>query len=92
MAQAEIIIRLSDAALDALQCCNGREARGKKLLELIDVELEATEQWFEANMGGGLVKFERAILRTFLYRKITGELSKEGDITDLAQVHHQQVG
>jgi hypothetical protein len=85
MAKEAIIIQLSDAALDELQRCTSREARGQKLLELIDTKIEDLESWFRANMGEGLVKFERAAIRTFLYREITGELSGRGDITNLPQ-------
>jgi hypothetical protein len=80
-----IIIRLSDAALDELQRCEGREARGRKLLELIDDKLENLEKWFVENVGDGLAKFERTALRTFLYREITGELSGEGNIANLPE-------
>ena len=86
MAQEAIIIRLSDSAIDELQRCGSREERGQKLLEFIDAKMETVEEWFQANLGGGLVKFERAALRTFLYREITGELSGDGDIINLPQL------
>lgn len=85
MAEEAIIIKLSDSALDTLQQCSSREERGQKLLDLIDSKLETIESWFDAHMGGGLAKFERAALRTFLYREITGELAGTGDITNLPQ-------
>lgn len=88
MAEEAIIIKLSDSALDALQQCTSREERGQKLLDLIDAKLGDVESWFDANMGGGLAKFERAALRTFLYREITGELAGTGDITNLPQSQH----
>lgn len=90
MAQEAIIIRLSDTALDELQRCGSREDRGRKLLELIDAKVEDLEKWFQANLGDGLVKFERAAIRTFLYREITGELSGEGDIANLPQTHQPE--
>lgn len=87
MAQEQIIIKLSDSALDELQRCSSSEARGQKLLELINDKVSDVEEWFSANMGGGLAKFEKAALRTFLYREITGEIAGEGDISNLPQAH-----
>lgn len=90
MSEEAIIIKLSDSALDELQRCATREERGQKLLELIDTKVEAVEEWFSVNMGGGLAKFERAAIRTFLYREITGELAGVGDITNLPQAHQSE--
>lgn len=85
MAQESIIIKLSDTALDELQRCSSREERGQKLLDLINTKVDSVEEWFSANMGGGLAKFERAVICTLLYREITGEIEGVGDIENIPQ-------
>ena len=78
-------VKLSDSALDELSRCVSREERGKKLLEFIDAEIRRMDQWAQSHLGGPGAKFENAYLRTYLYRKITGELEGEGDIEHLPQ-------
>jgi hypothetical protein len=73
-------MKMSDSALDELARCTSREERGKKLLEFIDAEIEKMNQWALNTLGDGGAKFENAYLRTYLYRKITGELDGIGDI------------
>jgi hypothetical protein len=90
MAKEAILIRLSDAALDELQSCGSGEERGQKLLSFIDDKIDELERWFLSNLGEGLVKFERAAVRTFLYREITGELCGEGDINNLPQGRQEE--
>lgn len=77
------IMKLSDSALDELARCTSREERGKKLLEFIDAEIEKMNQWALNALGDGGAKFENAYLRTYLYRKITGEIDGIGDIERL---------
>lgn len=78
-------VKLSESALDELSRCKTREERGRKLLEFIDAEIAKMDQWASAHLGGPGAKFENGWLRTYLYRKITGELSGEGDIDHLPQ-------
>lgn len=76
-------LKLSESALDELSRCANREDRGKKLLEFIDAEIAKMDQWAKDALGGPGAKFENAYLRTYLYRKITGELEGVGDIEHL---------
>jgi hypothetical protein len=80
-------VKLSDSALDELSRCKSREERGRKLLEFIDAEIAKMDQWASSHLGGPGAKFENAYLRTYLYRKITGELNGEGDIEHLPQIN-----
>lgn len=79
------IIKLSEATLEELARCSSREERGKRLMSLIDTEIDKMNQWCEENLEGAGAKFENAYLRTYLYRKITGELEGLGDIESLPQ-------
>ena len=76
-------VNLSESALDELSRCTSREERGRKLLEFIDAEIKKMDQWAISNLEGPGAKFENAYLRTYLYRKITGELDGLGDIDSL---------
>lgn len=76
-------LKLSESALDELSRCANREDRGKKLLEFIDAEIRKMDQWSQNALGGPGAKFENAYLRTYLYRKVTGELEGVGDIEHL---------
>lgn len=80
-------LKLSDSALDELSRCQSREERGRKLLEFIDAEIAKMDQWAQKHLGGSGAKFENAYLRTYLYRKITGELNGEGDIDHLPHIN-----
>jgi hypothetical protein len=76
-------LKLSDSALDELSRCDSREERGKKLLEFIDAEIKKMDKWALGALGDSGAKFENAYLRTYLYRKITGEVDGIGDIESL---------
>jgi hypothetical protein len=80
-------VKLSESALEEFSRCASREDRGRKLLEFIDAEIRKMDEWAVANLGGPGAMFENAYLRTYLYRKITGELEGVGDIESLPQAN-----
>lgn len=47
-----------------------RKALSKKL----DEELALFDKWMIDNLGGRLTKFERAIVKTYLYHKLVGRI------------------
>lgn len=81
-----IKFQLSEAALDQLQNCTTREARGRLLVGFIDERIADLQSWSRRHLGEEMTKFEIAAVKTFLYRELTGELNGEGDIMSLPRV------
>ncbi len=83
---ADIKFSLTDSAVDEIQRCESREARGKLLLGMINERINDVQDWARRNLGEDFTKFEVAAIRTFLYRELTGELDGTGDISNLPRV------
>ncbi len=81
-----IKFQLSEAALDQIQSCPTREARGRLLIGFIDERIADLQSWSRRHLGEEMTKFETAAVKTFLYRELTGELTGESDIMSLPRV------
>lgn len=53
---------------------NGGSKSGPQLASLLEQEMVLFDNWMNKELEGGLTKFERAIIKTYLYHKIVGRI------------------
>ena len=46
----------------------------KAVAQALDEEILIFESWMTKSLGGGLSKFEKAIVKTYLYQKVVGRI------------------
>lgn len=70
---SHIEMKLTDESLEEL--CQGGPAHGPKLARLITEDINEFEKWMASSLAGPeqgpLSRFEKAILQTFAYWKLT---------------------
>jgi hypothetical protein len=69
-----INVSIADEELEGL--ASGGEANGRQLSRLLDDELALFEAWMIKNLGGGASSHEKAIVKTYLYKKIVGDVDR----------------
>lgn len=69
---ALINVKIADDELE--QLAQGGPEYGPRLAKLLDEEINRFAEWTRQNLGGDVIPFERAILKTYLYHKIVGRV------------------
>lgn len=65
-------VRLADEEMEALEV--GGPQFGPQLAKLLDEEMSRFERWMQDSLKGGLSRWEKAIVKTYLYHKIVGRV------------------
>lgn len=79
-------VSIADEELEGL--AEGGEANGRQLARLLDDELALFEAWVIRHLGGKLNRFEKAMVKTYLYHKIVGRV----DNLEKAHVDASEMG